>query len=97
MKIHEFGLWFKSGYSDEGFSWSTTIPPEGFLCIYYDGDIMGQQNTRNFELSTTTWYAHKMRVREIFTKNRKGHYQIGRRLTLEDFEIVENTNYKGLL
>jgi hypothetical protein len=97
MKIHDFGLWFKLKNSDDSFGWSTTIPPEGFISIWYDGDIMGQQNLHNFDLSITTWYAYKMRLRDIFSKDYKGHYQIGRRLTLEDFEIVENTNYKGLL
>jgi hypothetical protein len=86
VKIHEFGLWF-----EQNGRWSTTIPREVGFYIYYDGDDIGYQHL-DFALITYLSRPHVIHVKNTFLWD--GPYcLIGRKLTMDDFKIVENTDY----
>jgi hypothetical protein len=98
VKIHDFGLWFR--YWDGVWCWSTSIPPP-LLYIFYDGVYLGCQFS-NFELHVVydKLYIIKLKNKLWVTKSesrRKCFYRIGRLLTLDDFEIVSNPDYKGVV
>jgi len=83
------GLWFQA---DSG-RYSTTIPKKGGFEITYDGCWMGIQY-RNFSLEISDQEPHMMKLKINFEWS--GYiYEIGRQLTLDDFEIVENPDYRA--
>ncbi len=92
MKIHEFGLWF---WSDDNAEWSKTIPPDSFA-IYYDGECLGRQ-WPDYELSIFGDIPHimKLKMKLDVKKGCTYTYQFHRLLTMDDFDIVENPDYRG--
>ncbi len=92
MKLHHFGLWFRYVECDR-YNWSTTIPLYTSH-IYYDGRLLGIQY-RNFILWVYEGRPQIINLKNNFIMNNDGYYDIGRPLTLDDFEIIENPNYKG--
>ncbi len=94
------GLWFRIG----GFGrWCKTVPRKPNFGIYYDGKYLGRQ-TADFDivihresqahLIAPCAAPHTIKLKNKFTKVGM-YYEIGRLLTLDDFEIVENPDYKG--
>jgi len=96
VKLTDFGLWF--GYLKHGDfhpEWSATIPQgEGYFIILYDGMVLGNQYS-DFDLEIYDGEQFIMRLKYNFPLF-AGCYQIGRLLTLDDFEITENPNYEGV-
>jgi hypothetical protein len=93
MKLHHFGLWF-CGWSSN--NWSTAIPQTGLFHIYYDGRLLGAQ-FRDFNLWVYEGRPHIINLKSYLTNTTSIYhrYDIGRPLTIDDFEIIENPNYKG--
>ncbi len=90
MKLYDFGLWFVDVISEE---WSTTIPQTGCFSIRYDGNYLGVQYS-DFVLQDYNSRRFTIKLKNKFARN--GHYyEVGRLLTLDDFEIVPNPDYKG--
>ncbi len=88
MKLHDFGLWFRTTDCyriDDWPEWSTTIPETGGFYIYYDGKLLGCQYP-NFDLVVNRSHPHILKL--------KGWCMIGRCLTLDDFEIIPNPDYE---
>ncbi len=94
MKLHHFGLWFRYVECDR-YNWSTTIPLYSSH-IYYDGRLLGIQY-RSFNLWVYEGRPHIINLKSYLTNTISiyHYYDIGRPLTLDDFEIIENPNYKG--
>ena len=106
MKIHDFGLWFEAG--GFGGEWSTTIPPEGYFHIYYNGEHLGHFGREDGVLWLSIYIPYRLPsppgpVPHIIRLKNKYYcckysdsvsYFIGRRLTREDFDIVKNPNYQ---
>ena len=94
MKITDFGLWFK-GEDDEGrFFWSSTIPQARVFYIFYDGILIVGACDHGYSLIPSYHKPYKIKIIKdcpLFS----GIYKIGRPLTLEDFEIIPNPDYKG--
>ena len=87
MKITDFGLWFKDWDTKE---WSTIIPHNSGFSIYYDGERLGHQdNLFTFFIYNTYFNRYTIQVKCDFHK-KYTYYQIGRFLTLDDFEIIGN-------
>jgi hypothetical protein len=91
MKIHDFGLWFKETASGK---WSVTIPTCPHYFIYYDGRKLGKQ-WADFDLTICDDEPHIIKLKKKLTQSMAGFYEIGRRLSLDDFEIVKNPDYRG--
>jgi len=87
--------------------WSTDIPPlpprpssyvDGwysacFFEIFYDGVEVGYQ-CGDFNLCLYPGDKFIMKLKNNFQVN-KDCYEVGRRLTLDDFEVIPNPDYKG--
>lgn len=97
MQITDFGLWFKSWNTHDEHQWSTTIPQySGPLRICYDGRILGSHfHDYDFELRIWDDEPHIIALKSVFPKMGEGSYRVDRRLTMDDFDIVENPNYEG--
>ena len=98
MKIHDFGLWFKFWNENDRPTWSTTIPQENYFHILYDGMYLGCQYT-NFELCVVCEKLHIIKLKnKLLVPESKYRRQcwLGRKLTLDDFEIASNPDYKGV-
>jgi hypothetical protein len=96
MKIHHFGLWFD--YYAKGDKWLSTIPQDGGgFKIYYDGMPLGMQfNDFDVVVWCKSYMPLTIQLKNIFPiEVQWGFYKIGRRLTLDDFEIIPNPNYIG--
>jgi len=97
VKLHDFGLWFIIRIPHYTYIWSSAIPPESDYWIYYDGMYLGKQYS-DFDLVISDDLSLIIKLKNKFQRlpspSRKW-YQIGRRLTIDDFEIIENPNYKG--
>ncbi len=92
MKLTDFGLWFEY-WSGNNYEWSTAIPQEGDFYIVYDGVRLGHQYT-DFDLGVFNDVQFIIKLKNNFT--RSGAYEkIGRQLTMDDFEIIPNPDYKG--
>lgn len=94
MKLTEFGLWFYF-YADrkDRDMWSTTIHQQGSVFIFYDGVKLGFIRS-NFDLIIYNKTPHRIKLKKDFLK-RDLHYRIGRPLTMDDFEIIPNPDYRG--
>ena len=90
MKIHDFGLWFRTWWTNK---WSTIIPQTGCFRISYDGKPLGNQFA-DFDLRVYNDGQFIIKLKNEFAVSGDCH-KIGRRLTLDDFEIVPNSDYKG--
>jgi hypothetical protein len=102
MKIHDFGLWFMEWVPLGGLGkWSNTIPLTDEFFIYYDSQRLGWQD-RSFrlinEFTSTSAYTIKLKQEfPVFKDELEMHnYLIGRKLTLDDFEIVKNPRLPGV-
>jgi hypothetical protein len=90
VKIQDFGLWFRCRVSGE---WSTTIYEKAPFHIYYDGVELGFQDS-SFDLTFYSHYPHKIQLKKYFYQKSYSIHCINRQLTLDDFEIIENVDYK---
>ncbi len=88
------GLWFRF-YNG---AWSSTFPREPGYGIYYDETLLAQQD-KDFGL--VIWgglpFTIKLRSKFDIWESSSGAYQmhrLGRLLSIDDFEIADNTNYK---
>jgi hypothetical protein len=90
MKLTDFGLWFQS----PGNRWSITIPPRGIFSIWYDGHGLGVQYT-DLSLGVEHDTPYIVRLKHTFPMDRFGNYRIDRQITMEDFDIIPNPNYRG--
>ncbi len=85
MKIIDFGLWFTDGYG----KWLTTIPQCEAFCIYYDGLDIGMQYSDDYlEIYNNRRSPYVIKLKKEFDKKSPYHI-IGRRLTMDDFEVVK--------
>jgi hypothetical protein len=95
VKLTDFGLWF--GYlidEDDNLGWSTTIPREGYFEMFYDGVNLATQ-WGDFDLEVYGDDPYMIKFKNNFTRSMEGFHRIGRRLTLDDFEIIPNPDYRG--
>ncbi len=96
MKLQDFGLWFKVWITRDTYTWSSAIPPESDYWISYDGMSLGQQYS-DFDLVIYDDLSLIIKLKNKFQRlpspSRKW-YQIGRHLTIDDFEVVKNPRYK---
>jgi hypothetical protein len=93
MKIHDFGLWFQT--FDSG-TYSTTIPQKGNFKIIYDGSYIGfQTHTHKFDLRIWDDLPYIINLKNNFKKDGP-YYSINRLITLDDFEVIPNPDYKGI-
>jgi len=94
MKLHEFGLWFWE-YDERGNKWSTSIPQRSTYSIWYDGEYLGVQ-WEGFPLRINNDSSRIIKLKKHFPYDYlNAGYQIGYRLTPDDFDIIPNTDYKG--
>jgi len=96
MKLTDFGLWFcHCGGKD----WSTTIPqkygPQGTFEIFYDGRALGLYGEHSLALYIYKNLPHKINLKSKFSEGYDYWINIGRDLTLDDFEIIPNPDYPG--
>jgi hypothetical protein len=91
MKLQDFGLWFQGLTSGK---WSTIIPRKDSYKIFYDGHFLGIQWS-DFELEIYNSYPYIIVLKNKFAYDLKEYYRVGRLLTLDDFEIMKNPNYRG--
>jgi hypothetical protein len=97
MKITDFGLWFLHYHDGERF-WSTSIPSActSAFAICYDGKCLGMQIMNStFPLDIILKNPHMIKLKKTYTENRWGEPEIGRPLSLNDFDIVENPHYRN--
>jgi hypothetical protein len=90
VKLHDFGLWYWSWRTT---NWSTTIPQTMEFCICYDGEVLGyQRDSLHFGI-----YQDKPYIINLKSNFKKDgiFYQPNRLITLDDFEIIANPDYKG--
>jgi hypothetical protein len=93
MRLHDFGLWFLGWTNGR---WSNTIPQESNFDIFYDGKALGYQD-EFFTLKIYDYYRrYIITVKGDFPEGPFSTYQIGRILTPDDFEIVENPDYQEI-
>jgi hypothetical protein len=102
MKITDFGLWFEyRNSSTHNLEWSS-VPRKGSSSIYiwYNGEWLGRQDQQG-KLVTYNTGPHIMalvpRLHSTYyesTIEAPGYY-IGRLISLDDFKIVENPDYRG--
>jgi hypothetical protein len=89
VKITDFGLWFALPDT----KWSTTIPETGGFTIYYDGKYLGY-HSYDFDLFVNAFNPFTLKFKNKFIYHNDS-YLIGRCLTMDDFEIIANPDYKG--
>jgi len=109
MKIHEFGLWFGVGVSNPWVltnpkEWITAIPKDRSFGVWYDGKCLGEQEF-GVDFILRIYYVrrqHLIKLKGEFPRCEgypfppyESRYNIGRPLTLEDFEVIPNPDYKG--
>jgi len=98
MRIHDFGLWFREWIGGRGGKWLNTVPLTDEFLIYYDMQRLGYK-TRTHNLVITGFYKNIIKLKHQFPiiKDEVGDdcYSIGRPLTLDDFAVVENPDYRG--
>ncbi len=99
MKLTDFGLWFKRWFSNK---WSISIPDTDGFNIYYDGKAIGWQRlSLDYECSVydSCFDSHIIQLKNKFPELGKYQdqqsYDIGRQLTLNDFDIIPNPEYRG--
>jgi hypothetical protein len=92
MKLHDFGLWFTPNMRE----WSTTIPQKRGFDIYYDGMLLGRQHYY-YELTIDDDKPHIIKLKNKFSNYNRWYCYISRPLTLDDFEIIPNPDYKGVV
>jgi len=97
VKLTDFGLWFHDNWNGE---WSTTIPQifRTSISVYYDGYELAYQRT-DFSLLIykSSPYSIKLKKESRLSGAYRYHrtYSIGRLLTIDDFETIPNSDYRG--
>jgi hypothetical protein len=93
MKLRHFGLWFHCRSSWE---WSTTISKKGAFDIYYDGHYLGVQ-WHDFRLTiyNDEPYIIVLKSKLPISQGYKYARVLDRPITIDDFEIVKNPDYRG--
>ena len=103
MKITDFGLWFLDDErpKDRPKEWFTAIPQAGGFAIYYDGNYLGYYHNDD-SLLIYDDKPHSINLNKYsplhggyLGRSHYTIYTIGRRLTMDDFEIIPNPDYKG--
>jgi len=94
MKLQDFGLWFRY-FSEYEFKWSASVPQSGYYDIYYDGQRLVQLwNKFSFLIHDDKPHIAKLKIK--FIKSKEGYYLVEKcPITLDDFEIMENPDYRG--
>ncbi len=93
MKLHDFGLWFQSPNNH----WSTEIPQNQSFSIYYHGECIAYQiDHYPFVLQIFSGTTHTIKLKIPSVEENLLDYHVGRKLTLNDFEIIPNPYDKGL-
>ncbi len=97
MKLHDFGLWFQILGGFQRGHWTTSIPQHLSYQIHYDGNWLGTKFNNVLNISEKDKFMIKLKhpptlfprviINDIFA------YEIDT-LTLNDFEIIPNPNYK---
>jgi hypothetical protein len=95
LKLTDFGLWFYF-YADRADRdmWSTTIHQQGSAFIFYDGVDLGCQYL-DFDLIIYNKKPQRIKLKKDFPRQHDLRYRIGRPLTMDDFEIIPNPDYRG--
>jgi hypothetical protein len=102
MKITDFGLWFECrNSSTNNLEWSS-VPLKGSSRIFisYDGEWLGRQNQQG-KLVTYSTGRHIIalvpRLHSTYYEStiEAPGYCIDRLISLDDFKIVENPDYRG--
>jgi len=97
MKLYDFGLWFGIWEDNIDRTYSFTIPKEGICTIFYDGVALGLYHD-DFYLEIWDDQPLIMNLKGNFTDTGwsapNPTYFIGRPLTLDDFDIIPNHNYR---
>ncbi len=95
MKLTDFGLWFEY-WSGNNYEWSFTIPKNHAYEIFYDGYYLGKQWI-DFDLVIydDEPYIIMLKSKLSVRDNLRRTYAFGHLLTLDDFEIIPNPDYKG--
>ena len=106
MKLHDFGLWF--GYWDStSYAWYSAVPHRNasWIDITYDGVAVAVERNVGLKYELIIFQNHHapytimIKCDFSFGDQRLPHttliIDIGRRLTLDDFEIVKNPDYRG--
>jgi len=98
MKLHQFGLWFQILGGFQRGQWTTSIPQHQSYQIHYDGNCLGTKFPNVLNI-----YNDEIDEFVIKLKNASAQchpviagmnaYQIDT-LSLNDFEIIPNPNYK---
>jgi len=98
MKLHDFGLWFQCLQLEEENSKKNVF---FFGCrILYHGFCVGKQFA-DYSLSLSNKTPFMLSLKDDYPMiqasqfNVAYHYDIDRLITAEDFEIIENPNYRG--
>jgi len=97
MKIHHFGLWFHHYDKGKGCEeWSTSIPQDDSdFGIYFDGQRLGRfWGCGENKIFIHICYSDTISLTKDFPRVGK-HYKVGHPLSLDDFEIIENPNYRS--
>jgi len=105
MKLTDFGLWFTDmGRAKE---WFTDIPQAERFAIYYDGNYLGYQwrcQVNDYRLIIYDDVPYSVNLNKhfhldggCFGRRHYTIYTIDHRLTMDDFEIVENPHYRDSL
>ncbi len=95
MKLYDFGLWFHCyAFSRSRYEWSTTIPQEDGFHIAYDGMILGWHSATLSDTVIYDYMPYIIRFKENF--NSLGKHP-GSPLSMDDFDIVPNHDYKEIL
>jgi hypothetical protein len=96
MKLHDFGLWFLRQVPGEKATWSTTIPPDCFYSILYDGLCVGFQTLDDrVRIHTADYDRYIIKFNKKLAPEIQDYFILERRLTLDDFEVIKNPRYKG--
>jgi len=97
MKLHDFGLWFRTFSRLKDGDWSTSIPQNSQYRILYDGAWLGTKFIDQAHISENERFMIKLKnpitrsPRAI--ANGISLYRIDT-LTLDDFEIIPNPRYQ---
>lgn len=88
------GLWFRSW--DDIATTTREIPVSGNFSVWYNDEFLGAQLS-NMDLIVEILQPYLMALKKeeyISIEDCQRCYQLGQRLTIEDFEIIANPDYK---
>ncbi len=97
MKLHDFGLWFRTASLFQHGDWSTSIPKKSNYRIFYDGAWIGTKFIAQAHFSENERFMIKLK--NPITRSPRviangiSSYRVAT-LTLDDFEIILNPRYQ---